>query len=85
MITIPSGIKDPSYRYKMPKMTLRQEARLNGVKTNVVNVDDVSDHLRVPASSIMKYFCAELGANQEKTSIVKGDHAYDIMLKHLDK
>jgi hypothetical protein len=51
----------------------------------VVNVDDVSDHLRVPASSIMKYFCAELGANQEKTSIVKGDHAYDIMLKHLDK
>lgn len=65
MLTIPSGIKDPSYRYKMPKMTLRQEARLNGVKTNITNVEDVADALRVPSSSIMKYWCAELGANQE--------------------
>ena len=65
MLTIPSCIKDPSYRYKMPKMTLRQEARLNGVKTNITNVEDVADALRVPSSSIMKYWCAELGAIQE--------------------
>lgn len=76
MITIPSGIDDPSYRYKMPKMQLKQESRLNGVKTNVWNVEDVASALRVPSSAIMKYLCAELGANQEQTSIIKGDHSY---------
>jgi len=85
MITIPAGIEDPSYRYKMPKMQLKQESRLNGVKTNVWNIDDVAAALRVPPSAIMKFMCSELGANMEQTSIVKGDHAYSTMLKHLNK
>ena len=84
MITIPSGINDPSYRYKMPKMLLKQESRLNGVKTNIFNVEDVAFHLRVPSKAIMKYMCEQLGANMEKDSILKGKHPYDIMLKHLD-
>jgi len=85
MITIPSGIDDPSYRYKMPKMQLKQESRLNGVKTNVWNVEDIAAALRVPSSAIMKFMCSELGANMEQTSIIKGNHEYKIMLKHLDK
>lgn len=85
MITIPSGIKDPSYRYKMPKMQLKQESRLNGVKTNIFNIDDVAYHLRVPSMAIMKYMCEMLGANMEQTSIVKGKHTYEVMLMHLDK
>jgi len=85
MLTIPPGIKDPSYRYKMPKMVLTQESRLNGVKTNISNLDDVAEHLRVPPLALMKFFCAELGANMEKTSLIKGKHPYDILLKHLDK
>lgn len=85
MITIPSGIKDPAYRYKMPKMVLKQESRLNGVKTNIFNVDNVAIHLRVPSLAIMKYMCDQLGANMEQTSIVKGKHTYEVMLKHLDK
>ena len=32
----------------MPKMQLKQESRLNGVKTNIVNLDEVSKALRVP-------------------------------------
>ena len=66
-------------------MQLKQESRLNGVKTNIVNVDDIAEHLRVPPLALMKWFCAELGANMEKTSLIKGNHAYDILLKHLDK
>ncbi len=69
----------------MPKMTLKQESRLNGVKTNIFNIEDVADHLRVPSIAIMKYLCSELGANMEQTSIIKGQHKYDTMLKHLDK
>mmetsp|Transcript_4889 Transcript_4889/g.7331 ORF Transcript_4889/g.7331 Transcript_4889/m.7331 type:complete len:303 (+) Transcript_4889:22-930(+) len=85
MLTIPSGINDPSYRYKMPKMTLKQESRLNGVKTNIANIDDVASALRVPSISIMKFMTSELGANMEQTSIIKGKHTYADLLKHLDK
>ena len=85
MLTIPPGIQDPTYRYKMPKMVLAQESRLNGVKTNIKNLDDVAEHLRVPPLALMKFFCAELGANMEKDSLIKGLHPYDTMLKHLTK
>jgi translation initiation factor 5 len=46
--TIPSGVQDPNYRYKMVKMNLKQESRLNGVKTNIFNVEDIAADLRVP-------------------------------------
>ena len=32
----------------MPKMVLKQESRLNGVKTNIFNLDEVAKALRVP-------------------------------------
>jgi len=84
-ITIPSGIKDPSYRYKMRKMVLQGESRGNGIKTNIFNIEDVADDLRVPSIVIMKFMCAELGANMEGTSIIKGQHTYGVMLEKLDK
>ena len=62
-VNIPSTILDPSYRYTMPKMVLKQESRLNGVKTNITNLLDVAQSLRVPEAAIIKYFCAEVGAN----------------------
>ncbi len=69
----------------MPKMTLKQESRLNGVKTNIFNIEDVASALRVPSIAIMKFMSSELGANMEQSSIVKGNHTYALMLKHLDK
>ena len=56
----------------MPQMRLSQESRLNGVKTNITNLPDVARALRVPESSILKFFCVEVGANSEGTTIVKG-------------
>ena len=32
----------------MPKMVLKQESRLNGVKTNIFNLDEIAKALRVP-------------------------------------
>ena len=66
-------------------MQLKTESRGNGIKTNIWNLEDVADHLRVPSDTILKWFCAEIGVNSEKDSIVKGDHSYELMLKHLDK
>ena len=76
---------DPNYRYKMPQMRLSQESRLNGVKTNITNLPDVARALRVPESSILKFFCVEVGANSEGTTIVKGQHTLADMEKHLNK
>ena len=67
----------------MPKMVLKQESRLNGVKTNIFNLDEVAKALRVPEegnyhsishnfTAIIKFWCAELGASKEKKTILKG-------------
>lgn len=69
----------------MPQMNLAQESRLNGVKTNIKNLPDVARALRVPDGAILKYFCSEVGANSEGTSIVKGQHTLEDLSKHLDK
>ena len=77
-------------------MMLKQESRLNGVKTNIFNLDEVAKCLRVPDEgipicnltldvAIIKYMCAELGASKEKQSIIKGQHSYETLLKMLDK
>jgi len=69
----------------MPQMKLAQESRLNGVKTNITNLPDVARALRVPESAILKYFCCEVGANSEGTTIVKGQHSLSDLARHLDK
>ena len=80
----------------MPKMILKQESRLNGVKTNIFNLDEVAKSLRVPPEgkfspyltlpkALIKYWCAELGASKEKKTILKGQHNYESLLKCLDK
>jgi translation initiation factor 5 len=47
MINIPSYIDDPAYRYKMPRMYVKQVSRLNGAKVDIVNVEDIGKSLRV--------------------------------------
>lgn len=69
----------------MVKMNLKNESRLNGAKTNIFNVYDVADDLRVPSESIMKYMSSELGANLEESTKIKGVHKYEDLLKLLDK
>ena len=69
----------------MPEMKLSQESRLNGVKTNIKNLPEVARALRVPESAILKYFCSEVGANAEGTTIIKGTHLQSDLARHLDK
>jgi hypothetical protein len=83
-------------------MVLKQESRLNGVKTNIFNLDEVAKALRVPEEgnhtqifslnllifasiAIIKFFCAELGASSEKSTILKGQHNFETLQKSLDK
>ena len=43
-------------------------------------MEDVASALRVPTEAIMKFLCAELGANKEGKTIIKGKHTYDMLL-----
>lgn len=40
----------------MPKMQLKIESKGNGIKTNIVNLNDVAKHLRTDAQYILKFF-----------------------------
>jgi len=53
---------DPSFRYKMPRLTAKIEGRGNGIKTVVTNMAEISDALNRPASLPTKFFGTELGA-----------------------
>ncbi len=40
-----NGSDDPMYRYKMPKVARATEGRGNGIKTNVLNLEDIASAL----------------------------------------
>jgi translation initiation factor 5 len=82
---IPSTIQDPTYRYTMPRMILKQESRLNGVKTNITNLNEVAQALRVPPGSVIKFFCDGLGTSAESDTVVKGSVQQEKLVKLLDK
>ncbi len=56
MLNMPSTVVDSNYRYRMPKMQLKIESKGNGIKTNIVNLQDVAKHLRTNEGYILKYF-----------------------------
>lgn len=47
-MNIPSYIEDTNYRYQMPKLQLKIEGKGNGIRTNIVNLLDISKALRCP-------------------------------------
>jgi translation initiation factor 5 len=74
-----SNAGDTFYRYKRPKLVARIEGRGNGIKTNTVNLVDISKALERPPDYVLKFFGCELGAQTkyDKTSgtcIVNGAH-----------
>lgn len=52
LLNIPSTVDDLNYRYKMPRPELKIEGRGNGIKTNLVNLNDIAKSLRVPPDCI---------------------------------
>jgi len=52
---------DPFYRYKMPPLVIKTKGRGNGVKTELVNIDDIAKSLARDSESIMKFIGYELG------------------------
>ena len=57
-----SNAGDQFYRYKMPAIQSKIEGRGNGIKTNVVNLVEVSKALARPPMYTLKFFGNDLGA-----------------------
>lgn len=86
ILNIPSYIEDPSYRYKMPGLLLKIEGRGNGIKTKIVNLNEIATALRVPPAYALKFLGHELGSQtNEGQSVINGSFTEPEMRKHLDK
>ena len=87
-LNIPSTVKDPHYRYKMPKIQITVQGSGNGIKTNWLNLPDVSNALKVPVEYPIKFIGKELGSNIDiKTNsyLINGSHDVEKMQELLDK
>ena len=76
---------DINYRYQMPKMIIKVEGKGNGIKTIIVNLDDISQSLNRSSDIILKYFSYSLGAISEKNNIIKGPHKIEVLNELLNK
>ena len=87
-LNIPSTVKDPHYRYTMPKIQITTQGSGNGIKTNWVNLPDVSNALKVPLEYPIKFIARELGSNTETKNnsyLINGSHKVETMQEVLDK
>ena len=87
-LNIPSTIKDPHYRYKMPKIQVVSQGSGNGMKTGWINLPEVSDALKVPVECPLKFIGRELGSNtgvKANSYLINGSHTADKMQEVLDK
>ena len=87
-LNIPSTVKDPHYRYKMPKIQITNQGSGNGIKTNWVNLPEVSNALKVPLDYPIKFIARELGSNTDTKSnsyLINGSHDVEKMQELLDK
>eukprot|EP00871_Galdieria_phlegrea_P005244 jgi/Galph1/5720/GphlegSOOS_G4302.1 len=89
-ITNITGGDDLFNRYKMPRLVAKVEGRGNGIKTRLVNCNQVARALHRPPSYVCKFFGCELGAQtkiEEKSDvfIVNGAHEQQVLMEVLQK
>jgi len=87
-LNIPSTVKDPHYRYKMPRIQIATQGSGNGIKTNWINLPEISNALKVPLEYPIKFIARELGSNTETKSnsyLINGSHHVEQMQELLDK
>lgn len=78
-INIDRGSEDPFYRYKMPHIIVKIEGRGNGIKTVLVNIEEVARCLNREIRHLVKYLSYEMGtlcSMDEKNAkyIINGAH-----------
>ena len=88
MLNIPSTVKDPNYRYKMPRIVATTQGSGGNVKTKLENIKEVSHALTVPTDYPLKFIGKELGSQTEiknDVHLINGSHAPEKLQILLDK
>ncbi|BFU19214.1 eukaryotic translation initiation factor eif-5, putative [Entamoeba histolytica HM-1:IMSS-B] len=88
MLNVPRRKTDEFYRYKMPDLIHKIEGKGNGIKTVIVNCEDIANALDRPASYLCRYFGISLAAATNTDSgkyIINGKHEYKDLMNVLDK
>ncbi|KAH8696073.1 putative eukaryotic translation initiation factor 5 [Talaromyces proteolyticus] len=88
-VNVRRDVADPFYRYKMEKLQSKIEGKGNGIKTVIVNLNNVAQALARPPEYVIKYFGFELGAqaNAKPTDdrwIINGAHDAPKLQDYLD-
>lgn len=79
---------DPCYRYKMPVLALKHEGSGNGVKTVLLNIEDISKSLHIETKYLLKYMSIELGARvhtKDTRHLIAGTYSSKELNLYLDK
>tara|TARA_B100000575_G_scaffold294576_1_gene311675 strand:+ start:5281 stop:5778 length:498 start_codon:yes stop_codon:yes gene_type:complete len=81
---------DPSFRYKMPRITVKYEGRGNGKKTCLTNLKDVAESLHRTPDEIIKFMGIDIGAQskyieKEQCHILNGHHIISDINNSLNK
>lgn len=88
MLNIPSTVKDPNYRYKMPKIIAATQGSGGNVKTKLENLKEVAYALTVPSDYPLKFIGKELGSQTEiknDVHLINGSHPAEKLQTLLDK
>lgn len=83
-----TAVNDPAYRYKMPKIVGKVEGKGNGIKTVLLNVNDLGIALKRDPAEITKFFGCELGSQTtfaNDRAIVNGAHRDADLQNHIIK
>ncbi len=88
MLNIPSTIKDPNYRYKMPKLSVTIQGSGGNTKTKLDNIKDLAAALTCPADYPLKFIGKELGAQTDIKNdlyLINGNHTSEKLAPYIDK
>lgn len=83
-VNIPRTIDDPYYRYRMPVMQIKTEGKGNGIKTVIINLQEIALSLERDPEYIIKFFSFQLGAGSHKKNTINGNHQRQVLDAALD-
>lgn len=81
MIVINRNTKDIHNRYKMPPLVIKYEGKNTGIKTVLVNLDDISKSLSRKSEHILKYISYSLSLQTKSNNkyIISGRHEQPLL------
>ncbi|KAI5172991.1 translation initiation factor 5 [Nematocida sp. LUAm3] len=87
-ININRSSTDAFYRYKMPGIAVKIEGRGNGIKTVLVNIEEIAKSLRRDPKHLTKYLSYEMGTlssiDEKNTKyIINGAHEKERVQEYL--